>query len=403
VTSSEWAYTIVAGLVMVAVAWVLYRPRLQQAPFYQALVVPLANIMDVGFLVLTPLIVLLVGFDSPIFMLLICLIAGAAGLAITYNIRHYEPLVGTPDRINGLATVGQWALFGASIANIAYYTQLLATLVLWPIDLYSPGRVTLSSVLLLALLILVGYRYGLASLNHLGERTTAFNLAALAAIVTVFVAFNLNFMLRGEWGFGDYNPPNDPDRLRKLLGFFAMVQGFEASRYIGMRFSADLRVTTMRWAQLVSTTVFVLLVTSVLFVFEESQPDRLDGTTIFVASKAVAPTVPFMILLAALGSQLSAIVNATSSRSDLLIEVTKGGLQRRYTFPVLLVPAITVILFTNVTAAVALASRVFAAYFLLQAGIAGTLAYRAQSWPWLAAFVAVGLMMATIMVFGLPV
>jgi len=55
---------------------------------------------------------------------------------------------------------------------------------------------------------------------------------------------------------------------------------------------------------------------------------------------------------------------------------------------------------TDVTQAVALASRVLAFYFLLQALIAGMLAWRKQAWGAVAGFTAVGLAMATISMFG---
>ncbi|MCP4306086.1 MAG: hypothetical protein GY788_14650, partial [bacterium] len=48
-----------ALFVILGVAYVLYRPRVQQSKQYQATVVPLANIMDVGFIVLSPAVVLL--------------------------------------------------------------------------------------------------------------------------------------------------------------------------------------------------------------------------------------------------------------------------------------------------------------------------------------------------------
>ncbi|MCJ7782118.1 MAG: hypothetical protein MUQ27_14970, partial [Acidimicrobiia bacterium] len=124
---------------------------------------------------------------------------------------------------------------------------------------------------------------------------------------------------------------------------------------------------------------------------------------IFVVAKAVSPYLPWLILAAAIGSQLSAITNATSSRSDLLIEATRETVPRKYTFPILLVPAIMIVIFTNVTSAVAIASRVFALYFVIQAILAIMLASRAKAWLPVAGFSAIGLVMAAITVFGLPI
>lgn len=393
---------VIGLVVLVAAAWFLYRPKVQQSDRYQAMVVPLANIMDVGFLVLSPIIVVLVGFSAPLYMLGICLIAMAAGLVMAYNIRNYEPLVGSPDPLHKLAAWANWSLFAASMANIAYYTMLLMTLVLLPLELYSEDRVTTTSIILLVAVIFVGYSGRLPVLNKLGDRTTAFNLAALFAVLAAFAVYNLFEALEGDWSLPAYDPTVDSDSLRKILGLFAMVQGFEASRYIGTRFSGEVRITTMRWAQVIASSVFVLLIALVLLPFGQFRPAP-DATAIFVVSKQVSPYLPWLILAAAIGSQLSAITNATSSRSDLLVEATHDTMERRYTFPILLVPTIMIVLFADVTDAVAIASRIFAVYFVIQAIIAVTLAYRARAWPSVAGFGTVGLIMTTIAVFGLPI
>jgi hypothetical protein len=109
--------------------------------------------------------------------------------------------------------------------------------------------------------------------------------------------------------------------------------------------------------------------------------------------------MPYLLLLAAIGSQTSAIIGATSSRSDMLVN---AKVPRRISFLVILVPAILVVIFTDVGVAVNLASRVFAAYFLTQAVLAGTLASRVRNWWAVAGIAVVGLAMAIILIFGLP-
>ena len=79
-SSDEFIAVGLGFLTLLALAYVLYRPRIQQSKEYQATVVPLANIMDVGFILFSPAIVLLVGFRAPFFMLGICLVATTRGL-----------------------------------------------------------------------------------------------------------------------------------------------------------------------------------------------------------------------------------------------------------------------------------------------------------------------------------
>jgi hypothetical protein len=386
-------------LTIIGLAYALYRPRVQQSKEYQATVVPLSNIMDVGFILFSPAIVLLVGFRAPFFMLGICLVAIAAGFAMAYNIRHYEPVEGeggAPDRIERVA---EWSLLGASMVNIAYYTIILMMLIQLPFDWNSVNGRTVMGVALLAVLVVVGMRGGMDWLNNLGNRTTAFNIAAVIGVVVAFLVANVQEALGGRWDLGP-SPDMGTEEIRKMIGLFAIVQGFEASRYIGVRFGAERRVSTMRIAQTVSTVVFVIFMVSLLLAFLPPPPGvPEDGTAIFAVSGLVGALLPWLLLLAALGSQTSAIIGATSSRSDMLVS---NKVPRTTTFPIILIPAIMLVIFVDVNMAVNLASRVFAAYFTIQASLAAMLAGRKQNWWAVAGFVGVGLMMFTILIFGLP-
>jgi hypothetical protein len=332
-------------------------------------------------------------------MLGICLLAIATGFAIAYNIRHYEPLEHTDDPVNRVAHVSRWALTFASVINIAYYTLLLITLVLWPLKLYSVTNLAIGGVVLLVALIVVGMAGGMDWLNNLGNKTTAFNLSAVVAVVTAFIVYNIQEWLGGRWDLGQADTAISGEDFRKIIGLFAIVQGFEASRYIGARFGKELRITTMRLAQVISSVVFVVFVASVLILYVQVQTD-FSGESIFIVADKVGDLMPWLILLAAIGSQTSAIINATMSRSDMLVD---HNMPRRWTFVVLLGPAIAIFLLVDITEAVALASRVFAAYFLLQAVIAWILARRLQNWAAVAGFTAIALAMGTITIFGVSI
>jgi hypothetical protein len=44
----------------------LYRPKVQESRIYKATVFALAEIMDVGFIVFSPIVILLFGFGAPL-------------------------------------------------------------------------------------------------------------------------------------------------------------------------------------------------------------------------------------------------------------------------------------------------------------------------------------------------
>ncbi len=328
----------------------------------------------------------------------VCLVAIAAGFVMAYNIRHYEPLRDTEDSVTKVERTAQWALLGASVVNIAYYTLLLMALLLLPFDAFTTGRQAFWGTLYLGAIAIVGYLGGMDWLNKQGDRTTAFNLAAVFGVLVAFLIYNVQETLGGRWALGE-SPTPGVEEFRKIIGLFAVVQGFEAARYIGVRFSAEQRISTMRIAQGIATIVFVGLIASILVLFLPPGGVEPDGTAIFVVSDKVGASMPYLLLLAAIGSQTSAIIGATSSRSDMLVD---AKVPRRVSFLVILIPAILVVIFTDVNVAVNLASRVFAAYFLTQAFLASILARRKSDWGALAGSTVVGLAMATILIFGLP-
>ena len=394
--------SIIAVLTLAGLAWLLYRPKVQESGTYKATVVPLAEIMDVGFIVFSPVIILSFGYDATWAMLGLCLLAILTGFATSYNINNYEPLVGKPDPLHRWNSIALWALLAASVVNVAYYAQLLMTLVWLPLgNLYSAGLVTASAALLLSILTIYGFAKGLMALNDLGNKTTAFNLSAIAAVLVAFAAYNVQQLIGGDFDWPHFDAPNDSEAFRKLLGLFVLVQGFEASRYIGAYFSREKRVRTMHSSQYISSVVYVLFVALSLILFATVQAPE-DVTAIFVVSEQVSVFLPFLIMAAAVGSQLSAIVNDTETRTEMLAQEVGDRLPRQWTFPLFLVPAILVVLLTEVGSVVALASRIFAVYYLSQALIAGRLAWRAERWAWVGFFAAIALAMAVVAVVGLP-
>ena len=277
--SSGLFNSILAVVALAGLAWVLYRPKVQESGTYKATVVPLGEIMDVGFIVFSPILILEFGYDAPWAMLGLCLLAILTGFAISYNTNNYEPLIGKPDPLHRWNSFALWALLAASVVNVAYYAQLLMTLVWLPLgDLYSPGLVAATAAVLLGILTIYGFAKGLMALNDLGNKTTAFNLSAIAAVLVAFATYNVQRLVGGDFDLPHFNAPDDTEAFRKLFGLFVLVQGFESSRYIGAYFSAEKRVKTMRSAQYISSVVYVLFVAFSLILFATVKaPQQRDG------------------------------------------------------------------------------------------------------------------------------
>ncbi|WP_440988380.1 hypothetical protein [Haloarchaeobius baliensis] len=404
--------SLVVVVTLLGLASVLYSSRVQQSKRYQATVVPLANIMDIGFVAMTPIIVSIVGIRAALLMLGLCLLGIAMGWVMRLNIKRFEPVADESGLTRTVSRTSQLALIAASLVNVAYYLQLMGAVVIFLIVFPSGienvllvfGRdSTGAGVAVLSLVALgsIGYFFGLEELNNLGNKTTAFNLAAVTAIIVGFVAYNLITAAEGTWTTPRYNPPLTTTGLRQILGFFAIVQGFEASRYIGEQYSAKRRISTMRIAQIIATIAFVLFPLTAMTLFAEVQPEPRGFAVVQIAAVA-SPVLPWLVLALAIGSQASASVNAISSRSAVLLDLTNGRVPKRFTYPALALGALAVVLVTDVLSAVAVASRVFAAFFTLQCSIGLILAVRDENWPRAVGITLVGIAMLTIAIFGLP-
>ena len=274
----------IALLVLASLAWMLYRPRVQQSEKYQAMVVPLSNIMDVGFIIMSPAIVLLAGYGAPLVMLGICLVAIATGFAMAYNIRHYEPLEGTDDRVNVIGHAARWALTFASVINIAYYTLVLVTLALWPLNLYSERNLAIVGTVLLGGLIVVGFAGGMDRLNDLANKTTAFNLSAVVAIVVAFGVYNLQEALGGRELFPPVDTVIDAEAFRQTHRSLCDRAGFRSfSLYRStVRRGAPGQHDAHRPGDLECCLRGTVLA-SVLILFVEVTTD-FDGKSIFIVS-----------------------------------------------------------------------------------------------------------------------
>jgi uncharacterized membrane protein len=141
---------------------------------------------------------------------------------------------------------------------------LLITLVLWPLGAYSDGALAVWGTIYLTAIGLIGWFGGINWLNRQSDKTTAFNLVAVIGVVVVFVFYNIPEWLGGRWKLGSTDVSIMTDDLRKIIGLFAMVQGFEAARHVGNRFSAKQRISLMRVARYISSFAFYFLLQALI-------------------------------------------------------------------------------------------------------------------------------------------
>ena len=154
-----------------------------------------------------------------------------------------------------------------------------------------------------------------------------------------------------------------------IAGTLIVVQGFETPRYLGDQFDADTRVSASRASQLISTTVYVLFVAAATPMVHLLNGQYDDNSLIALAGFASALLVVPLIAAAAM-SQFSAAVADTMAATGNMAELTNHHLKQRWSYILVGGGAIMLTWSADTYQIVALASRAFAFYYMLQCFVA---------------------------------
>ena len=241
-------------------------------------------------------------------------------------------------------------------------------------------------------------------LELLEEYSVDVKLAIIAAFLVGLVIVNSKRLLAGTWVPTELDVDWGVATVRELLGAFLIVQGFETSRYMGNVYEPEVRVRTMRYAQLLSAAIYVLFIglASILF----GSFGAISETGIITLSEQAAVIVPLMLVIGAVMAQFSAAVADTLASGGLVEAATRGEVNHRYVYVVVMVSAAGLLWSSHIFAIIAYASRAFAAYYAIQCGIAavhsalGRSAERSLGRSLL--FAALSLAMIVTAAFGIP-
>ncbi len=293
-------------MAIVLAGYLAFSPRLARSSAWRATVTPLASIMGSGFLVCAALLGGTVGDLAIVCMAALLALAYAVGAAIRFNIRHFEPIENANHGpAQTIALLSRIVLGGAYFISVTYYLQLLSAFLTnaWGIENETAPDV-MTSVLLIGICG-VGMWRGLGMLERVEKYTVALNLGTIAALLVALAIYNGQLMGRGDWTVPDISSAIDFHDVRVLLGLLIVVQGFETSRYLGDEHSADERIATMRYAQLLSSAIYLVFIGLVTVLFD----GHLDTSVTAITNMTlpVAIVLPVLISIAAIGSEFSAL------------------------------------------------------------------------------------------------
>ena len=395
-------FDLIIALTTLAVGVVLVLPRVAHFTLWRAVVTPLASIIGSGFLLLGPVLSHAFGGFAPWVMGGLCVVAYMFGGVIRSNIATGEDAIITGQHgtlAKKIETISSWALAFAYIISVSYYLNLLGAFALsmTPFDSRFDAKLLTTGVFIL--IVLIGCTNGFKSLERMEYFSVAIKLAIIAGLV---IGLIVNFGDRAIHETLIFNPETVTGwpAITMALGLLITVQGFETSRYLGAVYDAQTRIRSMRMAQWLSTLIYVVYIVLIAYVFRPDQMSMTE-TGIINMMQIVAPILPFLLVAAALASQLSAAIADTSGSGGLFTELSRNRISEPQAYFILAVIGIALTWAADIFAIVNYASRGFAIYYGLQSGLAAVIAIKQKSGlPKVIWYLALATLGAAIAVFG---
>lgn len=367
----------------------------------QAITTPLASIFGSGFLIIVPVLAGAVGRYSVIAMVGVCALAVAVGSVIRFNIRNAEPVLAgkPPESTLSFETASDIALILAYVISVSLYLHILASFVLGGFHADTELNENIVTTAVIALIIVIGVTKGLAPLAFLESWALWITFAIIALLLAGFGYFDWHAW-QSSAGLQMPEPlKHTPwEVLTILAGTLIVVQGFETPRYLGAKFDADTRIKASRWSQIISTVVYIAFVALALPVTHLLQGKYDDNSLIELAKFASALLVAPLIIAAVL-SQFSAAVADTMSALGNMYELTHHRLKLKFGYILVGGGAIALTWSASTLEILAIASRAFAFYYLLQCLVAFTVS---KSSAQRAGILVIATALAFITVFAVP-
>jgi hypothetical protein len=361
---------VLAGI---AVAALLFWPRLARASLWRATVTPLASIIGSGFLILGPILIDSFGTWGIAAMALLCLAGYAFGAAIRYNIARLDQPDRDTDLANRVEGIASWALAFAYVISVAYYLNLFgafaARIFGAPSELLGRTITTLCYALILG----AGLTRGFSLLERMEQVTVSIKLVVIAALIAALVVHaGIEWDNRQLETSGMKLGPLASVQL--MFGLIVTVQGFETSRYLGAHYPPDERQLSMRLSQWIATGTYLAYIALLAMSFE-SGSFTLKETAIIDMMKGVSALLGPLLILAALSAQFSAAVADTNGAGGLVGELTGRRIGDKATYAILVAVGLAMTWLADVFRIIAYASRAFAFYYATQSLLAALRAW----------------------------
>ncbi len=368
----------------------------------RATATPLASIFGSGFLVIVPILAHTTGALSLPAMAGVCGFAFLVGSVIRFNIAHVEPLVdsGGAGRLTvWTERVADAAIVLAYVISVCLYIRILSSFLLGGLGVDGPLQERALTTAIVLLITAVGVTRGLKALVSLEDWALWVTMGVIAAVIVGFLAHDAGDLARGSLGLPPMPTGSLAGALAVLGGAIICVQGFETARYLGEEYDTDTRIRSCRYSQLVSTAVYLVFIAAATPLMRFLTGPPQDDALIGLAGR-VFSLLPYPLVAAAVLSQFSAAVADTLGGEGNMVESLSGRVSHRTAYLLIGAGAVAITWVAGTFQIVALASRAFALYYMVQCLSALTVARGAARKAGLAALAAA---LLGITVFATPV
>jgi hypothetical protein len=352
----------------------MFQSRLTKSASWQATLTPLSSIIGSGFLIIAPLLASVVGAYSPFAVTGIVVLAYAIGGVIRFNITHAEPLLHDKKAhpvIYKIDLFANTAISFAYVTAVAFYLSLLSSFLLTYIGFGdSPSLERTLTTIIIVFIATTGFIRGLGGLEKLEAYSMSLQLSIVAALLIGIFVYDYNFIQSERSLTFDVQDRGWITKACILCGILLVVQGFETSRFLGEKYSSEIRVQTMRRAQIISGVLYVVSVAALMPIVQHIDLENIQIAEIVSATGLAATALPLMLIVAAIMSQFSAAVADTVGAGCMASESSSGKLSTNYGYLVVSLFAIILIWTADLLEIISFASRAFALYYLLQCVIA---------------------------------
>jgi len=341
----------------------------------RATATPLASIFGSGFLVIVPILYGAVGKYAVVAMAGVCLLAYSVGSVIRFNIREAEPLFEKKKARKStflFERASDYAIVLAYTISVCLYLRILSSFLLGGFGIDSDYHESLVTTAIIVVIGTIGVVKGLEMLERLEEIALWITMLMIVALIIGFGRYDFNVISAGKLILPDMPHSSWWKILTILGGTLIVVQGFETSRYLGETYERDVRIKSSKLSQIVSTLVylvFIALATPLMHFLGGKVTDT--GLILIVGMSVAVLHVP--LITAAVMSQFSAAVADTLGGEGNMVEATHNKITRKWAYVIICIGAITLTWSASTLEIIAIASRAFALYYMIQCLVAFTI------------------------------